>query len=368
MRPTFRLAAAAHHFAALDGYRFVAALFVVLYHYDAEFGIGFSRLSPAVVRLNAFVDFFFILSGFVIAVAYRNRMVDEADYFRFLKARVARLYPLHLLTLAGSISLLGVAAVTGQKPNHPEILGLSALPANLMLIHAWGLIDHPSFNAVSWSISAEWFCYLLAPLVFLSLRRLPAIVNLALPVVFVLAMVAARRAAGLGPWTEAAYDFGAFRALPAFFLGALIAFQIERIAAAFPSNALIAPASFVAALAALHFQANEIVVAAAFALCIAGSAVRALHRGRDPMASAPMQALGGVSYTLYMTHYLLATPVLFAARKLGWIGTWSGAMAALATLCVAVTLCFLIRRYFEMPAKAAILRMGAPPIKSEARI
>ena len=86
------------------------------------------------------------------------------------------------------------------------------------------------------------------------------------------------------------------------------------------------------------------------------------------MASAPMQALGGVSYTLYMTHYLLATPVLFAARKLGWIGTWSGAMAALATLCVAITLCFLIRRYFEMPAKVAILKMGAPPIKSEARI
>lgn len=351
--------AAAARFAALDGYRFIAALCVVVYHYDAEFGVGLAHVSPAVGRLNAFVDFFFILSGFVIAVAYAGRMASNADYLRFLEARVARLYPLHLLTLAGSLSLLAVAAITGLKPNHPEILALSALPANLTLMQAWGVVDHPSFNVASWSISAEWLCYLLTPLVFLAARRLSAAANLAAILAFVGLMILARNAMGMGRWTDAAHDYGAFRALPGFWLGATLAFNLERIAALWAPGPWIAPIAFVGALVALHVGANEAVVGAAFVLCIVGCAL-AERRGRaGAMASAPMQRLGDISYTLYMTHYLLATPVLFVARRYALAGTWGGVGAAIGTTLAVLALCFAIHRYFEMPAKKAILKWRA---------
>ena len=77
----------------------------------------------------------------------------------------------------------------------------------------------------------EWFVYLLTPLVFLAVARAPVGLALAAIVAFVAVMTFVRQAAGLGPWTEAAYDFGAFRALPSFVLGVVIAFGLDRVAA-----------------------------------------------------------------------------------------------------------------------------------------
>ena len=148
-------------YSALDSYRFAAALCIVVYHYNIDFRLGLERLSPAVPQLGAMVDFFFLLSGFVIGVSYLDSMRGVKDYAAFLRARLARIYPLHLLTALASLALLPVSAIFRLPVNHPEILGLSGLPANLALIHAWGVLDHPSFNVPSWSISAEWFVYTL---------------------------------------------------------------------------------------------------------------------------------------------------------------------------------------------------------------
>lgn len=292
----------------------------------------------------------------MIAVAYDHRMASASDYLRFLKARVARLYPLHLLTLAGSLSLLAVAALTGLKPNHPEILALSALPANLTLTQAWGVVDHPSFNVVSWSISAEWFCYLASPLVLVAARRLPAAINVASIIVFVILTVAIRRATGLGPWTDAAYDYGAFRALPGFWLGAMLACNLQLLAALWSPRPWVAPIGLAGAFVALHLEANEAIVGASFALCIVACALAEQGGRAGLMGSARMRGLGDISYTLYMTHYLLAVPVLFVVRKLSLSGLWGG-VVALATALAVVAICFIIHRYFEMPAKAAILKL-----------
>lgn len=343
---------------ALDGYRFIAALGVVVYHFDPEFGLGLARHSPAVAQLNVFVDFFFILSGFVIAAAYRDRMANPSDWLRFLRARVARLYPLHLLTLAASLSLVVAAAATGVKPNHPELFALSGLPANLSLTQAWGFLDHPSFNVPSWSISAEWFVYLLTPLVFLAVARAPVGLALAAIVAFVAVMTFVRQAAGLGPWTEAAYDFGAFRALPSFVLGVVIAFGLDRVAARVSVGPWIGALCFVGAVAALHFRAQFLVVWGLFAVTIASCAL-AERAGRPGVMAAPlMRRLGDISYTLYMTHLLIATPVLFVVRRYGLAGSWRGAAAALATAGASILVSLVVYRYFELPAKRLILGNG----------
>ncbi len=59
-----------HHYHALDGYRFIAASLIVLHHYNGGFALGLERFTPIVNALPTMVDFFFVLSGFVIACTY----------------------------------------------------------------------------------------------------------------------------------------------------------------------------------------------------------------------------------------------------------------------------------------------------------
>src|SRR6266513_2571664 len=84
-------------FVVLDSWRGIAACLVALFHLDAYshlYGVPFLRNSWL------FVDFFFVLSGFVIAANYQQRLRDGFGIGRFLFLRLGRLYPLHFAMLA----------------------------------------------------------------------------------------------------------------------------------------------------------------------------------------------------------------------------------------------------------------------------
>src|SRR5258708_21739589 len=110
------------------------------------------------------VDMFFILSGFVISSSYPAKSTGTQSYFRFMIRRVARIYPLHVLTLFlfVGLTLLGIADSTLTSTGN-----LSDFFYNLFLVQAWGVTDHLSFNSPAWSISAELFCYILFPVLML---------------------------------------------------------------------------------------------------------------------------------------------------------------------------------------------------------
>jgi peptidoglycan/LPS O-acetylase OafA/YrhL len=112
------------------------------------------------------VSYFFILSGFVLM-----RQFDRAASYRtFISKRLARIYPLHLLTLVASLLAF---AIIGSP-----LAGYVGTPlgtvANFLLIHGW-IPGHPdirqAWNGVSWTLSCEFFFYLLAPALFLALDR-----------------------------------------------------------------------------------------------------------------------------------------------------------------------------------------------------
>jgi hypothetical protein len=92
----------------LDLMRFVAAAGIV-FHHSHEFFVPATK-SPFLIReqregLALFVDLFFLISGFVIAYLYHNRMNSLVDYVKFLQSRIGRLLPLHWLTLLLSITM-----------------------------------------------------------------------------------------------------------------------------------------------------------------------------------------------------------------------------------------------------------------------
>ena len=148
----------------LDTFRFFAASFVVLRHYNSDFRLGLENWIERIGNLDLFVDFFFILSGFVISLTYFEKINCWSDYRKFIGKRLARIYPLHFVTLFFVAGLAIIAGLTGNVINNPEVYQWKAFVPNLLLVHAWGTLKNSSFNVPSWSLSAEWFVYLLFPL------------------------------------------------------------------------------------------------------------------------------------------------------------------------------------------------------------
>ncbi|MGI4850268.1 MAG: acyltransferase family protein [Janthinobacterium lividum] len=135
---------------SLTSLRFFAALAIVVHHCNGVFWPA-KNLGP----LDAGVSFFFVLSGFILTYAHSGMPAGAASRWAFYRARLVRIFPLHLLTLALTMVLVDV----------PEPFDARVLAANALLLHAWIPLDRYffSYNYVSWSISTELFFYLLFP-------------------------------------------------------------------------------------------------------------------------------------------------------------------------------------------------------------
>jgi len=215
-------------FHALDSWRGLCAVLVALLHYHATWHfLNF----PLIRNSYLFVDFFFVLSGFVIAHAYGDRIGDLADFGRFAALRFGRLWPLHA-TVLGLFLVVEVAALVlepwlgGAYPRPPftESRAPFAILTNMLLVHSLGLHPDVTWNFPSWSISVEFYTYLVFAMVLLMLPRFRTVAALALALfgVAVLVMV--------GPGSiDVTVHYGLFRCLVGFFLGYL-AFRAYRVA------------------------------------------------------------------------------------------------------------------------------------------
>lgn len=144
--------------------RFFAAFYVAIYHLHYFSKIDAGWLNRFLSNGDIAVDFFFILSGFVLTHTYLNEMHDGKFSFpRFIVKRLARIYPVHFVTLIISILLIWVVTQSGGDP-YSRALDGGNFVKNVLLIHGWGTVDMFSYNMPSWSVSAELFAYFLFPL------------------------------------------------------------------------------------------------------------------------------------------------------------------------------------------------------------
>ncbi len=145
---------------ALTGIRGVAALYVIVLHYFAPLPLR-SHLLCFFGHGYLAVDLFFSLSGFVMALNYSGMFINGvrlSGYIRFLSRRMARIYPLYVVALlvATALSAYGYLPLYGASVK-------ATFWSNLFLIQNWGRwasMDYPA-----WSISAEWFAYIVFPFV-----------------------------------------------------------------------------------------------------------------------------------------------------------------------------------------------------------
>ena len=145
---------------ALESLRGIAAISVAFFH----FNIGSHFNNDFVDNAWLMVDFFFVLSGFVIALNYMDRIKTINDLKKFQIKRFLRLYPLHLLML---FTFLGIEFAKyiaeiqfGMVANNRAFSenDFTAFIANLLLIQNWSL-SGLTYNFPSWSISAEFLTY-----------------------------------------------------------------------------------------------------------------------------------------------------------------------------------------------------------------
>ena len=304
-----------HHTRHLDGLRIVAASAVVVLHYA-----DYLKDQPAgrfmvdhSWHFNLFVDLFFVVSGFVIARQYFDRVGDAASTARFLWRRIARIYPLHLATLAFYVAIAVALHYGLARGDNAARYPFSDLPAQLLLLHAFDGA-RLTFNFPSWSLSAEMFCYLLFPLVAAVAARRKALI-IALVVLPAIANSLYALLAGTEPWADWINKGGAFRALPGFNLGVACYLFRDRIAG-WP----VMPGLFVGSLAAFILLGWLLSPMAALiaVYAIALLAIQSDCGGRSTLFSRlGFERWSELTYSCYMLHIPVATVVLtFGARLL----------------------------------------------------
>ena len=156
----------------LETFRGIFALIIVLHHLKIE---TFIQKSNLIINGGLVVDFFFVLSGFVISLNYLDKINSKNDLIKFQKKRFFRLYPLHLITLFLFILIeiikFLVNAYTDLQSTYVPFSGfnnLYSLAANFFLIHGW---YGWSYNLPSWSISTEFYTYLIFALIVLNFKH-----------------------------------------------------------------------------------------------------------------------------------------------------------------------------------------------------
>ena len=321
-RPKQDKVAPAGQLPSLTSLRGLAALWVVLYHFSVQCfpNLDATPYTHIIHKGYLAVDLFFMLSGFVMTHVYHRAFSESVTrhYRGFMVARIARIYPLHVLIL-----LLFVAtAVASQWTTDTTTIGsvrdiplqgsesVSAFVANLFMLQGLDA-SKLSWNYPAWSISVEFMAYLLFPFTLPAIWALSDRAKLAVAVfLFALLMLFAFLTKGnFDQWDG---PITLLRCLPEFILGTLLYCAFRRA----PKNSLLS-GSFVAyslvavIVICLHVDAPDLLITLLFAALVL-TAVLNTGSFSEVANAGPLIWLGDISYSLYLIHGF----VQFLATKL----------------------------------------------------
>jgi peptidoglycan/LPS O-acetylase OafA/YrhL len=312
----------AHRYLVLDSLRGVCAMLVALGHLK---NMGFFGRWLSLPSSFLFVDFFFVLSGFVIAASYGMKLAQGFPVGRFMALRLGRVYPLHLLVLIvmlfSELFLGALASGLLGRGLFDESHSASAFVTSLFLVQIFFGQNLAYWNAVSWSIAAEVWAYLIFAWVFRFAGKwiVPVALAIALPMPFLVYRV------NYGSM-DAFHDGALFRCLCGFALG-VVAFRMLPVWESASARIGFAAGTIVEILlvfAAVYLaRGGRMDVLAFVAPFLFFLAVSWFARERGAVSALlkrqPFVLLGTLSYSIYMTHHFLslrAINVLQLAGKL----------------------------------------------------
>ncbi|MEO9461655.1 MAG: acyltransferase [Marinomonas sp.] len=302
---------------ALTGLRGIAAWLVVFYHIR----LSLTALLPSdtiafLAKGYLAVDLFFMLSGFVMWLNYGDRFAQNGlrETPSFLWKRVARIWPLHALIMAGMIAFAALLIVT-KRPIDEYPLG--ELPLHIMLVQNWGFTDALSWNHPAWSISTELGAYLVFPLIVCAIawRQLSAPVLLAILGAALAGLYGFFALNGLTDLGDNIAQMGLVRCIIEFFIGIVLANIWQRFGQGLSATLCWALAACAAALIGMFANVPETafmpVLIASILMIFASNA----GKFAAVLSAKPLLWLGDISYATYLVHYFA-----FILFKIAFVG------------------------------------------------
>jgi peptidoglycan/LPS O-acetylase OafA/YrhL len=354
------LQAPTRYVPALTGIRGIAALLVLGIHGVPLGFIGYPGPLTIFARGYLGVDFFFLLSGFIITHVYLAPLAKPSWSASkvFLWHRIVRIYPVHITVLAGLLAAVALVSIEVRPVHTAALWRPGDVLWHVLLLHAWGLAESVGWNQPSWSISAEWFAYLLFPLIAPLLQKIgSATMGYVLAAAALLATF----------WIFRSQDWG----IADSWVGApaLVRVEGEFICGAALSRAVslsqgwrlsrhadwLGAGAFALFVLGASTAIPDFPLITLLALTILGAAA-ATGPFASAVGSAPMVWLGEISYSLYMTHFVVFSIVEHPALGLG-IPTWSwgGRMVALAiTIAICLAAAVAMFQLVERPMRTRL--------------
>ena len=330
----------ARRFHSLDALRGLAALAVVLWHWQ-HFGAPraasplYSILWPFYAHGGGAVELFFCLSGFLFTWKYRDAIARGLSPWRFFVLRFSRIYPLHLLTLLTVLLLHRFLATPLNIYGHGDGYHLAL---NTLLAQGWGLEQGYSFNGPAWSISVEEACYaLFFVLCAFRLHR---------PLVLLGLIVTGHFLLGTGSDLLG-------RGLLSFFAGALVHWVYER--AARPDVSPFCLHAGAAGLAFALFSVTYWPTPHPWELVYFPALVLSLALFDHWLPARRLTWLGNISYSVYLWHYPLQILFWQAALALGLSSSaFTDPVLLVLFFGTLIPLAFLSFHYFEAPVRRGL--------------
>ncbi|MBS1663826.1 MAG: acyltransferase [Bacteroidetes bacterium] len=361
--------------------RGIAALLTVLYHADLIFGHGGNLLLPfkfslLFTKLYLMVDFFFILSGFILCHVYAqwfSIVVSWPAFKKFTLARLGRVYPLHVATLWYLILVRVIFLCFGGVDTEPfsgESFTWVSIPTNLLLIQSMNVHGWFSWNNAAWSISTEWWMYMLFPLLvgpFLRFKRWFRVLVGLLCVggyLFIMFFLRSRvtvpsslsfLGTNVVPDINVAYQYGFVRCFCGFVLGMVVwRAYTEGFARKFFANGVTLLAWVVGIVICLHFAVYDVLTVCFFPAVILSAAYGSKTIDRV-FSGRAVQRLGDLSFSIYLVHqpilytWMMAQALFHLSVPVPgfWVGWLIGAVFVALTIWVASG----TYKYIEVPAR-----------------
>lgn len=363
------------HYELLDGLRGVAALLVLIYHIHEGFAFAEATNgdgSGLITTLNhghIAVDFFFILSGFVISYAYDDRW-KKMSLGNFFKRRLIRLHPMLIMgAIIGTISFLIGGCQQWNGTITPIGWVITALLLTMCMIPAIPGVAYEvrgngemfPLNGPGWSLFFEYIGNILYALFIrrLSTKALAA-VTVGLGVIhtwFFVWNISGYDSVGVG-WTIDEINFwgGLVRMLFPFSIGMLLArtFKPRQIKGAFWICSALLLASFavpyISPIGNLSMNSlyEVICIALIFPFIVW---LGACGYSSDRYTSNINKFLGDLSYPLYIVHYpimYLFYAWLIEKRAYTWGETWEIASVVILS---SIVLAYICLKFYDEPIR-----------------
>ncbi|MCU0450829.1 MAG: acyltransferase [Bernardetiaceae bacterium] len=361
-----------------------AALFTVIFHLNlfTNGSLLDERHSLLLNKMYLMVDFFFALSGFILMHVYGAWFQDKVTagtFKKFALARFARVYPLHLFTL---LFLVGVRLwfVSTGTPDPDAFAKVGyrweAVATNLLLIHSMNLHEFFTWNHASWSISTEWWMYMLFPFLAGPFVKLGTAGRWAVAAAcwggywFIMYQVQPWvvfpeelqfiKAGTLGT-INVGYDWGFLRCLFGFGLGCMVYLAYrDGVGRSILGHGLAFTLIALGMFASLHLALPDAVTAGFFPLLI-WSAAYGSPAVDAFLGTRPLQRLGDWSFSIYLIHQPIAFSLMMvmtylnppqqAATAPPKLDPLTGWLVCLGYLALTLLLSYATYRLVEVPAR-----------------